>query len=331
MLLARTILALALAAPPATPGAAAKPAAKSLAVLPIALAGAADESLRAPLSDHLERGLARGAFTLVDSAEVARHATDACDKACIAAIQRATGAGFVLRASVRIDDRDYVVRLELHAASDGALLAESEERCDLCGFAEVGALVEAQGALLRRQLESLIHGPPRLRVTTDPPGALVLVDDQLVGRTPVDRTLLEGEHHVRVLLDGYVGDERKVKLVAGVQETLDLPLRREPRLTRWRQTGTAAVAIGAPLIAAGIGMLVVDGQPFRGRCSGPDRDPMGHCRFLLDTDWGGAVALAAGAALVAAGTVLLLRTRDRPQPRRRAHILPTGLGVIGRF
>lgn len=359
MLVARTVLALALAAPPETaaPAPASEPAepaetaepakptiprpaavkktsepAKSLAVLPIALSGTSDASLREPLFTHLQAGLARGAFAMIDPAEVTRVIPEACaDKACVTKLHAATKAGFVLRSSVRVDDRDYVVRLELYAGADGSLLAESEERCDLCGFAEVGALVEAQGALLRRKLEGLIQGPPRLRVTTDPPGALVLVDDQLVGRTPVDRTLLEGEHDVRVLLDGYVGDERKVKLVAGVQETLAIPLRREPRLTRYRQIGTAGLAIGVPLAAAGIGLLAVDGRPFRGRCGGPDRDPMGNCRFLLDTDWGGAVGLAVGAALIAAGTVLLLRTRDRPRPTRRAHVTPAGLGFVGRF
>jgi len=115
-----------------------------------------------------------------------------------------------------------------------------------------------------------------------------------------------------------------------VHETLDLPLRREPRLARFRQIGIAGLAIGVPLIGAGLGLLAVDGKPFRGRCDGPDRDAQGDCRFNLDTDWGGAISLAAGAALVAAGTVLLLRTRDRP-PRRRAHLVPTGLGIAGRF
>jgi len=328
------LLALSLAAPPVTAPAPRAPRAaaptRSLAVLPLALTGAADETLRAQLIKHLQDGLARGAFALVDAALVAKHAPAECsDRACLTGIIKATSAGFVLRPTIRVDDRDYVVRLELYAA-DGALLAESEERCDLCGFTEVGALVEAQGALLGRKLEALIQGPPRLSVTTQPPGALVLVDNQLVGTTPVDRTLLEGDHLVRVILDGYVGDERKVKLVAGVHETLDLPLRREPRLARFRQIGIAGLAIGVPLIGAGLGLLAVDGKPFRGRCDGPDRDAQGDCRFNLDTDWGGAISLAAGAALVAAGTVLLLRTRDRP-PRRRAHLVPTGLGIAGRF
>ncbi len=331
------LLALTLAAPSTAPvvnkpkPATATAAASALAILPIVLAGgAADDTLRAQLLTHLQSGLARGAFTLVDPAKLGELAPGDCtDRVCLTGVARKTAAGFVLRPTVRVDDRDYVVRLELFG-TDGDLLAESEERCDLCGLAEVGALVEAQGALLRRKLETLIQGQPRLSVTTEPPGALVLVDNQLVGTAPVDRTLLEGDHLVRVILDGYVGDERKVKLVAGVHETLEIPLRREPRLTRFRQIGITGVAVGAPLMVAGLALLAIDGKDYKRDCRGMNVDRGGDCRFVFDTDWGGAISLAAGAALLAAGTVLLLRTRDRP-PRRRAHLVPTGLGFAGRF
>lgn len=325
------LLALSLAAP-TTPAVKPRPAApaRALAVIPLALTGGADDTLRAQLTAHLQGGLARGSFTIVDPAKVGEPG-ECSDRACITNLARTTGAGFVLRPTIRVDDRDYVVRLELYGAVDGALLAESEQRCDLCGFTEAGALVEAQSAVLSRKLDSLIQGAPRLSVATDPPGALVLVDNQLVGTTPAERTLIEGEHIVRVILDGYVGDERKVKLVAGVHETLELTLRREPRLTRFRQLGVAGVAIGSPIFVVGSVLLSLDGDDYKRRCSGPDVDREGDCRFTIDTAWGGALTMAAGAALIAAGAVLLLRTRDRPAPRRRVQLVPTGLGVVGRF
>ena len=63
-----------------------------------------------------------------------------------------------------------------------------------------------------------------------------------------------------------------------------------------------------------------------------DRDLLGNCRYVFDTDWGGAVGLAAGAALITAGALLLLRTRNRSQSRRpRAFLGPTGVTIVGRF
>ncbi len=324
--------------PPPAGSAAAKPGTPAntdskLAVLPLALTGSQDETAGPSLSGHLQQGLARGAFAVVDAAEVERLAAGGCsEQRCLTALRKQAGATFVLRSAVTVDDRDYVVRLELLATEDGSVLASSEERCDLCGLAEVGALVEAQGALLRRKLEDLIQGPPRLAVVTRPAGALVLVDNQLIGKTPLEQNLLDGEHVVRVMLDGYVDDERKVELVPGVRESLEVELRREPKIARYRAVGWATLFTGIPVAAAGVGLLAIDGRQVRGRCSGMNRDPFGNCRFVFDTDWGGAVALAAGAALVTAGVLLLMRTRDRPQSRRpRASIGPTGVMIFGRF
>jgi len=312
--------------PPAT-------ADSKLAVLPLALTGSQDQTAGPRLSEHLQKGLARGAFAVVDAAEVERLAAGSCsDKQCLAALRKQAGATFVLRSAVTVDDRDYVVRLELLATEDGAVLASSEERCDLCGLAEVGALVEAQGALLRRKLEDLIQGPPRLAVVTRPVGALVLVDNQPIGKTPIEQNLLDGEHVVRVMLDGYVDDERKVELVPGVRESIEVELRREPKAARHRTVGWATLFTGIPVAAVGISLLAIDGRQVRGRCDGMNRDPLGNCRFLFDTDWGGAIGLAAGAALITAGALLLLRTRDRPQSRRpRAFLGPTGVTIVGRF
>lgn len=304
-----------------------------LAILSLALTGSDDPILAANLLTHLKQGLARGAFAVVDPAEVERHAPGGCsEKPCLAALRSNSNADFVLRSVVTVDDRDYIVHLELLAAADGAVLASSEERCDLCGLAEVGALMEAQGALLRRALEDLVTGPPRLAITTTPPGALVLVDDKLVGLTPTEQTLLEGRHTVQIRLDGYVTDQRRVDLVPGVRERLDVPLRREPKVARYRAIGWSALFVGIPVAAAGLTMLALDGKPYRSRCGPGNIDAAGNCRFLYDTDWGGAVALAAGAAMITAGIMLLVRTRDRPQSRRpRAFLGPTGVTLVGRF
>ena len=304
-----------------------------LAILSLALTGSDDASLAANLLTHLKQGLARGAFAVVDPAEVERHAPGGCsEKPCLAALRSNSKADFVLRSVVTVDDRDYIVHLELLAAADGTVLASSEERCDLCGLAEVGALMEAQGALLRRALEDLVTGPPRLSITSTPPGALVLVDDKVVGLTPTEQTLLEGRHLVQLRLDGYVTDQRRVDLVPGVRERLDVPLRREPKVARFRAAGWASLFVVIPVVAAGVGMLAIDGRPYRRRCGEGNIDAAGNCRFLFDTDWGGAVALAAGAAMITAGVMLLLRTRDRPQSRRpRAFLGPTGVTLVGRF
>jgi hypothetical protein len=309
---------------------AATPADSRLAVLAIALTGTTDETTGPRLLGHLKKGLERGAFTIIDPAEVERHAPNGCSKQpCLTALRTQASAAFALRAQISVSDRDYTVHLDLLDTRTGKVLATSDERCDLCGSTEVGTLVETQSALLRRALEDIIQGPSRLVVDSQPAGALVLVDNALIGTTPVDQPVLEGEHVVRVMLDGYVSDERKLKLQRGVRERLDIQLRRAPRLARSRSFGWASLFTGLPVFAVGVGLLAIDGK---GTCDADNQDRFGNCPFLYKTALGGATALAAGTALITIGAMLLLRTRDRPNPRRpRAFIGPTGVSLVGRF
>jgi len=308
-------------------------ASSRLAVLPVIVTGSEDVGLAAKIRGHLQSGLARGAFTLVDAAEVERVARGGCAAAaCLAALGRATGAAFALRARVTVNDRDYVIRLELLTIKGGVVMATSEERCDLCGRGEVGTLVETQAALLRRQLEDLIQGPPVLVLTSQPSGALVYIDDELVGQTPLERTSIAGTHIVRVVLEGYVSEQRQLALATGVRESIEVPLRRSPRAIRRRSLGWAGVGVGIPAVAAGVVLLVLDGREIRSDCSAGDRnqDLSGRCRFIYNTDWSGAVALAAGAAVIAVGATLL--RMNRPAKRTgRVKLEAAGLGLRGRF
>ncbi len=306
-----------------------------LAILPIVLSGAEDSSTAQWIDQHLRRGLARGAFAIVEAEAISRVAPDGCQTAaCFATVGTATRATFALRAQITVNDRDYNIRLDLYATSDGAVVASSEERCDLCGRAEVTRLVEAQAALLRTKLEDLIQGPPVLVVTSVPAGALVYVDDDLVGQTPLERKQLPGVHVIRVVLDNYIAENRQVELSTGVRQSLNLELRREPRAARRQALGWASIGVGLPTIATGLALLAINRQPIRHDCSEADgnRDASGNCRFIYRTYWGGASALAAGAALVSIGiTLLLVHRKPKAKPNRRAHWQPTGTGVQLRF
>ena len=320
--------------PAPAPAAAPAPDAPRLAIAPVA---ADDPLLATQLDQDLRGGLARGNLHLLDAADVARVAGGACDDdACLTRLRDQLGAAFVVRAAVTVSDRDYTLRLELIATRDLDRAAESERSCELCGLAELRALTADQAARLLTRLDALAKPPPVFEIATSPPGALVFIDDQIVGVAPVERTVLEGEHVIRVMSDGYVPEERELVAVAGLRETMQIDLRRTPEALKLRGAGWGLLGAGIPLAAAGVALLAIDGRPYRGRCEGDDVDPSGQCRFIFDTDWGGAGALAAGAVLVTAGAMLLRRTRDRgkaskARPRVEAQVSPTYLGLRGTF
>lgn len=307
-----------------------------LALLAPAINGPIDEGAAPRLIEHLQKGLALGAFAVIAPAELAPYVSGECEgAACVTKIRKGTGAAYVLRTRITINDRDYLVRLDLLEAKEGDVVASSEERCDLCGLAEVGALLEAQSARLRAKLEDLIKGPPILVISSTPAGAMVFIDNQLVGATPLERTMVEGEHVVRVMFEGYIPDEREVALVAGVRSNVEVALRRTPETAKFRAIGWATLALGIPFLAATPALLYFDGRPFARQCDGDDIDIDGDCRFLVNTDWTAVLTAGAGAALVTVGTVLLLRTRDRGRPRRAAKVSagigPGGFSLRGSF
>lgn len=94
-------------------------------------------------------------------------------------------------------------------------------------------------------------------IQTEPSGAQVLIDGQLLGETPFDGEVEEGEREVTVQAPGYVPWRLRQAIVAGA--TLDLDLRLEPEptpepeapfyATWWFWTGVAAALAGGTAAA----------------------------------------------------------------------------------
>ncbi|MCU0673856.1 MAG: PEGA domain-containing protein, partial [Myxococcota bacterium] len=105
---------------------------------------------------------------------------------------------------------------------------------------EVTAATEVDVLLQARTTEA------RLRVVSEPSGAVVLVGDERVGRTPLDVGVAPGEHVVTLRLDGYQEHQAPVLALEGGVATFSAVLRREPRprnpVVTPRGTGTLAMA-----------------------------------------------------------------------------------------
>lgn len=312
---------------------AAAPALKLAIITPL-LKGAEDPLLVSQLEQDLRGGMQRGRLVLLEAADVARVAGGSCeDAACIERLGRELGATFVLRALVTVADRDYNLRIELVDTRNRETAAESERVCELCGLAELRALTADQAARLLARLDALAKPPPVLALSAQPAGASVLIDGNFIGLAPVERTLLEGEHVVRVMSEGYVAEERKLVAVAGVRETVQIRLKRTPESIKLRKTGWALLSLGIPVFGAGVALLARDGAYVRSSCDDRDLADAQRCASVYNTDVGGAVLLAAGTLLGTIGTMLLLRTRERTRaPKKlRAQLGPTYFGLSGSF
>lgn len=305
---------------------------RQIAVLPLRVEGSANDATKKEWFAGVRRGIGRGELRFVDQAKVDQIGDVSCErKACLDKLRSSLQATHFVRTTVSIKNRDYAVKLEVVDTSTGEVIVSAEERCEICGVEEVTNLLDAQGALLQTRLSSMGAEAPLLAITSDPPGAVVYIDDQAVGTTPLERPVLEGSHRVRVTLDGYVAEERQLNFVAGVREQAAFSLRRTPGNPKKRILGGVAIGGGVVLIGAGIGLMAAQ-IPYRGNCNEENgtKDAMGNCKFLLNTSWGGATMAIAGAVLVTVGIIALRRNRGA-KATKQAHVLPTGLGLMGRF
>lgn len=90
---------------------------------------------------------------------------------------------------------------------------------------DVAALLSPLTEAMRPVMFTPPPPPPELLVTVNVDGAIVRVDDEVIGRTPVASVrLTPGRHVVMVSADGYSGTRRELELDPGERERLDLTL-----------------------------------------------------------------------------------------------------------
>jgi hypothetical protein len=306
--------------------------AHKVAVLPLRIDGQVDAATRERWTAGLRGGLARGDAELVDPAQVAPYLDGNCERqSCYDKVRANSGATHLVRTTIVAKNRDFILKLDLIDAKTGAVVADDEDICEICGSEEMVTLLDSQGALLQTRLAAMGTGPAVLILDSKPSGAVVYIDGEVVGKTPLERPVLEGSHKIRFSLDGYVAEERELKLVNGTQEKLAVDLKRTPGSTKSRALGAAGLSGGLLLLATGVSLLVLDDLEYKPNCSGANKDAQDDCRYLYNTGPLGGVLIGVGAIVGTLGAVALHRNRGAKADKRRAHLTPRGLGIAGRF
>lgn len=164
-------------------------------------------------------------------------------------------------------------------------------------------------------------GASRLKLTSSPTGARVLVDGKPIGQTPLERNLALGNHKLVLELPGRPAETRKVTAKKGEPLTLDVTFAPEPPKPN-RVPAYLTLAGAVVLGAAGGYLLKIDED-----VPTDSTDPT-----YRDTAPAGVALAAAGGVALGVGVYLLVR-----KPSRRAaptvSLVPGGgvLGWAGRF
>jgi len=166
----------------------------------------------------------------------------------------------------------YDITLTMLETGGGTVLAQVNQRCDVCNFKEVENAAAVATERLHKQTLVFISTRSTLVVQSVPPRADVLLDGMPAGKTPLRRILPPGAHTFQVATKGYSAASREVQLAAGKTETVRVKLvpklmqsladrpapprrRRSPRWIKWAVLGTGVVVGGV-----GGGLLALDGR-----------------------------------------------------------------------
>ncbi|MCA9719423.1 MAG: PEGA domain-containing protein [Myxococcales bacterium] len=330
--------------------ASAAPAAEHrVAVLPLHVKGEMPDTDRDELTKALLSGLERGKFEVVGPDEVTAadaSASGCTDAGCAKQIATATSAQYVVRSTVTIQDRDYTIVVELLDGATGEPVAQTEDGCEICGVADVSGMFSTGAATLGTKIEALATGPGIFSLTSEPAGALVTLDGEIIGATPLERPTVAGKHVLRVSAEGFIAIEREVTFVEGVSEELNIKLEPLPSKLPSRPWGWVSLGFGVAALGGGVFLTWLHDQPYKvgENCTGADVitiDGMEQCKFLHDTKWAGAGVLVAGAALTTLGVVILVNSAQKTKKdkgkktarlrRPRFGVGPGSVMIQGRF
>ena len=246
------------------------------------------------------------------------------DEACIAPVAaKANTDRLLFIALVREPDREGSPSLLLNGwimNKKGKILANERRRCGPCLR---GKIEEASRDLVDAltRTAAIKTANTLLKVRSVPTGAIVIIDNEVIGTTELTYPTYPGPHKVSIKKTGYQSMTRDVVAAEGVTKDIDfelLPGSDEPTPGQTRGVlPWIVLGAGAALMASGAVVLALD----------EDAPPIGRDRtaHFTDTLVPGIALIAGGAAVTGAGVYLYIARTPRSGEET------TTLGIAGNF
>jgi hypothetical protein len=200
---------------------------------------------------------------------------------------------------------------------------------------------EALARVAKLELALAALGVQQLSISSDPPGASVLLGDEIVGVTPWAGELTPGLHRVRLERGGYQAREAEVALSAQHAAELHLALVKQPvkppeppgAFARIQPLTWGFLGVGVAALAGGIGFELSRASSSDRAGSGSSPESVARAQGAADAkQMASLLLLGAGGAFVVGGGVLLVLdlNREAAQPAGNVALsLPCAPGFCG--
>ena len=239
---------------------------------------------------------------------------------CLEQLARLLEASQVLSLTILPSvDTPKLVRVRLFDAEIGAPAGSAEDACDSC---LAGSIQDRIPKLAQQVLKAAwSRGRGSVQITSEPPGALVMVGSRVMGKTPFVRDAFEGSLDLELSLDGFLRSRHTIEVTPGRQTAMAVVLQKpapsivptvasgpvatdKPVTLRkpiWRWV-TGGAMTGAGLILAGFGFSALAAN---GTCVGDSSTPGFVCNTVRHTGAPTGALLGTGGTLAIVGVVLL--------------------------
>jgi hypothetical protein len=235
------------------------------------------------------------------------------DTKCAEPLVRSSGVARFLFVMIEVASEDVTLTGWLFTG-DGLVRSQQQRTCERC---KVDALTRSASDLVEALWRAADASRATLKITSEPSGAEVFIDDQPAGVTPVDSDVSPGPHSIRVVLDGHGVYDQSVVASGGQVLPLNAVLARSAIVrTKSRLPWLVIGGGGAALVVAGVLFAIDEDDP-----------PPGGMRpaTYRDTAVPAAVVGGIGVAAVGVGVYLLLR---KPKESSAPIVRASGDGVV---
>lgn len=298
-------------------------------IAPISVRGELTPGSREQLQHSLDEAAAAHHATVAGTDAPASEDPPCRASSCMAKLASELDAMLVMTVDLTVDGRDYWVDVSLWDGSSGRKLLSSRRDCEICGVQEVAEMIAAETGTLLEKADTL-ERPAIVRVESEPGGATVSIDGNVVGTTPFEGELPAGRHTLALSKAGFAATPRVVEAKGGLTEHVDVRMNPVGR-DRLRVAGGVLTGVGAALVVPGLTFAVLHHRPVGSRCDQGVIDVNGVCPYRYDSLPYGATMLAVGVAAVVAGVIMLgisaKRGRSRERVRAGLYANPLALGV----
>jgi hypothetical protein len=261
--------------------------ATSYAVVAFDVSGISDDTVRTKVEAGLTRGVAEAGadligFEAVQTKLAPTPALQGCLSAtCLSGIASALGTDQLLEIKITANGANYQLELVLVGPSGAA-----RKRTAACTVCTISDLADLAAARVTDLLSTAAGAPVAVSITSRPSGARLALPGVADAVTPWTGQLPPGTVSVDARLAGYHDLHQDLTIVDdGSDHHFDLALRALP--PRWHHTKWATAGGAVALLATGVVLLAIDGQP---TCSASGAT----CPSVYQTGVAGAIVGVAG-------------------------------------